>query len=543
MAQRWVFIAISSVIGLTFLATQARWETKSDPVFVAAPNAPASAQGAAAFALDNFGGLSLNAMESHAIPWKLSAAALALEEQRKNGNSDVSLRDVDRALSRFGFLVGSTPVNLPNGVIAGTQAKTPLGITHGTLNPLPGAPVAVANLGCAACHSGVVYQADGRPHPQKAWLGAPNTSLNLEAYVSRLTEASRFAAKDPALWVSTAQTLFPEMGWRERWTLRWLVVPLANRRLSAIGEGAALPFPNGHPGATNGVAALKTRFELPLMDGGAGDAGFVSIPELGGRLWRSSLLADGSYAPQGQPRWMPILTRVDVTARRDALAGITTFFSVPSMGVDPEDALDYVPGVESVFAWLDEMYQPQPFPAEIDLKKAQKGAALYARHCASCHGTYADRSNGPELISFPNWAGDVGTDPLRAQAFTPELAEKVNASAFGDRILAEATGVYAAQPLTGLWSSAPYLHNGSIPSILTLLTPDARPERFDIGGHTLDFETLGIKPRVPTEGEPTFGNPLEIDTTRPGMGNAGHDYGGTLSPTEKQALIEFLKQI
>ena len=75
----------------------------------------------------------------------------------------------------------------------------------------------------------------------------------------------------------------------------WIVVPLARSRLEGLaGSARALPFPNGLPGATNGVAALKLQTGTPLLGGGAEDRGFVSIPDLALRHRRSRLLADGA---------------------------------------------------------------------------------------------------------------------------------------------------------------------------------------------------------------------------------------------------------
>ena len=146
-------------------------------------------------------------------------------------------------------------------------------------------------------------------------------------------------------------------------------------------------------------------------------------------------------------------------------------------------------------------------------------------------------------MEFPNWAGDVGTDPLRAEAFTPALAEAVNSGIYGDRISAKATGIYAAPPLTGLWSSAPYLHNGSVPSVWALLNPDERPARFAVGGHALDLTLLGIARDGISVDHLPFSEPFLIDTREPGMGNGGHVFGATLNQSDKSALLEFLKQL
>jgi len=86
-------------------------------------------------------------------------------------------------------------------------------------------------------------------------------------------------------------------------------------------------------------------------------------------------------------------------------------------------------------------------------------------------------------------------------------------------------GGYVAPPLDGIWASAPYLHNGSIPTIWHLLTPETRPETFDPEGY------------VP------FSQPVILNTSHPGVRNVGHHFGAALSDADKVALMEFLKQL
>jgi mono/diheme cytochrome c family protein len=418
----------------------------------------------------------------------------------------------------------------------------PLGMTFGDLALVGGAPVRVANLGCAACHASVTYRADGTPDPGRAWLGMPNTSIDLEAYTQAIFTALRGAVGAPGALMDTVAALHPEAGWRERQVLRWIVLPQVRARLAGIEGDRPLPFPNGLPGSTNGVAALKFAFGLPLAGGGAGDAGIVSVPDLAQRHWRTSLLADGAYAVPGVARQSPVTAGTQGDRLRE-LAAITTFFTVPSMGVHPDAAAGYLPEAEDIFAFLSEVYAPQPFPGPVDEGLAGAGAAVYAAECAACHGVYELREGRAELTVFPNWIGDVGTDPLRAEAFTAALAETIGETAYAGTISAEATGLYAAPPLGGLWASAPYLHNGSVPSVAALLDPDARPVRFMVGGHALDLGALGI---LLDEGEypagyVPFSTPVPYDTTRPGQGNGGHEFGQDLGPEDKRALIEFLK--
>lgn len=494
-----------------------------------------AAKGAAAFAGGSFGGISQTALETNAVPFKLVAAALVMDEQARDPTAKPDLATLRRVMQRFGFLYPQSVEGMPAGMrlpLTDTpNPDKPLGMTHGFIAPVGGTRVEVANLGCAACHAGVSYLPDGTPESGRAVLGMPNTSLDLESYTQAIFTALRRHAGDPAL-LAMADTLFPQMSFQERASLRWIVLPLARSRLETLaGASRALPFSNGLPGATNGVAALKLQIGTPLLEGGPGDRGIVSIPDLALRDRRNRLLADGAY---GAP---------SSTADRQELAAITSFFTVPSMGVKPEEARRHLPDVEAIFTWLAD-YRPQAFPGPVDLATAKRGAALYARDCASCHGSFEWTAAAPELRSYPDWIGNVGTDPLRAQAFDADLADAIRSSAYSETITVKPGEGYAAPPLAGVWASAPYLHNGSVPSLAALLDPRLRPTRFMVGGHALDWKSMGL--RLTAEGDypagyTPFSEPQWVDTTQPGLGNGGHTYGSELGEEERQALIAFLK--
>jgi len=96
---------------------------------------------------------------------------------------------------------------------------------------------------------------------------------------------------------------------------------------------------------------------------------------------------------------------------------------------------------------------------------------------------------------------------------------------------------YKARPLNGVWSTAPYLHNGSVLNMVELLTPPSeRKVKFRVGNTDFDPQTLGY----------LDAGPFEFDTTQPnnpGNSNSGHTYGTVLSDTQKEQLIEFIKRL
>jgi hypothetical protein len=96
---------------------------------------------------------------------------------------------------------------------------------------------------------------------------------------------------------------------------------------------------------------------------------------------------------------------------------------------------------------------------------------------------------------------------------------------------------YKARPLSGVWASAPYLHNGSVPSLAELLTPPGeRVASFYVGSRELDPVTVGL--------DTSAGKRSSLfDTRLPGNSNAGHDFGTTLSAQDKRDLLEYLKSL
>lgn len=497
-------------------------------------------RGIVTFAFGDWGALSTDTLATSGGPWKLITAAMALQE----AGGDVAAAqavDVGALYRRFGFVVPETIGNWPETLPA--PEVEILGLNVGlAAKAVPPVAVTMSNIGCAACHASVMYDATGAPDLTRAWLGMPNTSINLEAWTGALFTAVRDFGGDADRLFATVDAMFPDTGWRERVMLRRVIWP----RLMAVVEerdarfGRLMPFRASLAGATNGLDSLRNRLGLIPQGEMVRDSVFNSVPDLGGRLWRRKLLNSGSYAIPGQDH-MATVTAADITEdHRAALAGIVAFFTVPSMGVAQEVALAHVPDAVVVTEWMTE-YRPQPFPGLIARDRLEEGQAVYARACAGCHGSYDASLTAPDLVSFPNWEGDVGTDMARADLLTEEVAAAVNGSAFGPLIASRTVAGYAAPPLTGIWASAPYLHNGSVPTLWHLMRPEERPVWFEVGGHRLDLLRVGIDLAPPVGYEP-WSVPAEVDVRAFGLGNGGHEVGfADLSETEKDALLEYLK--
>jgi hypothetical protein len=186
-------------------------------------------------------------------------------------------------------------------------------------------------------------------------------------------------------------------------------------------------------------------------------------------------------------------------------------------------------------------FAPQS-PADVD-----NGRDIFFQHCAGCHA--AKKNGAPTRLGTVIPLDEVGTDSSRLRSWTREATEKKNRLGKGyDWELSQArkTDGYVAVPLDGIWLRAPYLHNGSVPTLRDLLKPlEGRPTRFYRGYDVLDDKNVGFIANVPEEqiAEGIVRKFFEFDTTKPGNWNGGHLFGTTLLEAEKDALLEYLKTL
>jgi mono/diheme cytochrome c family protein len=193
--------------------------------------------------------------------------------------------------------------------------------------------------------------------------------------------------------------------------------------------------------------------------------------------------------------------------------------------------------------------QPPKYPFEIDSAKADRGRVVFENTCARCHGTY-----GPDA-KYPNKVVPldvIGTDPARAKGITDRFIAHYNSSWFaGDYKVDEKMTGYQAPPLDGVWATAPYLHNGSVPTLYRLLNSTERPNRFR-RPPTTDFahyDSAHVGWKFELEPEPSdpkskiHDSKFIFDATRWGLGNQGHTFGDKLSEGERMEVIEYLKTL
>lgn len=208
----------------------------------------------------------------------------------------------------------------------------------------------------------------------------------------------------------------------------------------------------------------------------------------------------------------------------------------------------YAPDIRAYFASIT----PPRWPFGINQELAEQGRAVFEATCSGCHGTYGERQSYPNLVIG---AAEVGTDPALAQNAADGSTDRFilwfNRSFFGEIARAAPAPGYIAPPLDGIWVTAPYLHNGSVPNLAVLLDSAKRPQYWtrSYGSAAADYDsdTLGWRYTELPYGKAGAKDPKErkkiYDTRLPGYSNAGHTYGDRLSETERKAILEYLKTL
>lgn len=199
--------------------------------------------------------------------------------------------------------------------------------------------------------------------------------------------------------------------------------------------------------------------------------------------------------------------------------------------------------------------EPPKYPYPINAALAKKGGVLFVEHCAKCHGNYGGGGEYPNLL-IPESL--VGTDSMlyKSNYQSPQFIEWFNKSWFaqGDHpARLEPFEGYIAPPLDGIWITAPYLHNGSVPTLEAVLNSRIRPTYWsrDFNKPEYDYAAVGWKytrEARPAAGADRSAGPAAVgrsiyNTTLPGYGNYGHKFGDRLTDAERKAVIEYLKTL
>ncbi len=214
-----------------------------------------------------------------------------------------------------------------------------------------------------------------------------------------------------------------------------------------------------------------------------------------------------------------------------------------------KDFETHEPAFRDIQQYLLEM-EPPKYPFAIDKDKAAKGEAVFKENCARCHGTYGVNWTYPNKV-IP--LSEIGTDPNRHRGIEEAYGKAYSESWFGQEKPPKPlrmTAGYQAPPLDGVWATAPYLHNGSVPTLAGVLNSKARPKVFTRSYKTgeADYDKLNVGWKVTEVSTadakaPAIEQRKIYDTSKPGRGNGGHTYGDDLTDDERAQVIEYLKTL
>lgn len=265
-------------------------------------------------------------------------------------------------------------------------------------------------------------------------------------------------------------------------------------------------------------------------------------------------------------------------------------FTVPHNNTNDHHE-EHVAAIDRILTFAQHTTSPA-FPAQLNPANVQYGAALYHGEtaladgstlgCADCHGNY--KKIGDDWATPGDWSVDyqdgelldVGTDMAYSQILLafPPIAEHGNGltqyfNNLGKPNIAPQTNIplkagYLAPPLVGIWASAPYFHNGSVPTLRQVLDSTTRAplwQRDNTDPFAYDYDETGLahtRVDMTAAQYDALGDllsdldPLDrqrVDhraiypTHHTGKSNAGHTFGDAMNEAERCAMIDFLRSL
>ena len=352
-------------------------------------------------------------------------------------------------------------------------------------------------MNCFACHGGTVPDAASG---EKVWPGAPNSNFALQT----LTEELRLAKAELGKPFT-------------RMDVGSVFVPLGESR-----------------GTTNAVM-----FGVVLMAYRQPDLSLIPASD--------RPLPQMTHHDMDAPPWWHFKRKKQIYI--DGFAekghrGLMQFMLVRSNG--PEKFREWEDEFRDVYAYISSV-EPPKYSFSIDQDLAAQGKMAFERVCADCHGTYGESASYPERL-VP--LDDIGTDRVRIDGLRVEHRDAYAKSWFADYGKLKSVrepGGYVAPPLDGIWASAPYFHNGSVPTLWHVLHPAERPKVWKRTIGDYDQQRLGPPidevNEIPAAAKEGWQRREYFDTRAFGKSAAGHEFPDELSAAEKMAVLEYLKTL
>ena len=365
-------------------------------------------------------------------------------------------------------------------------------------------------INCAFCHTASVRTSE--LEPPRLIAAGPGNQINPQAYVKFLQAVAEDPRFDSGELLDAIGGL-TSLSWRQRMQYRYILIPAAKKALRRQRQDYDWMYRNPvwGPGRIDPFNPVKFGILKLPVDQTIGNSDMVPI-------WNMK-------ARQGMSlHWDGLSASLREVVLSSALGDGASRKSIQ------------LPGLARIEEWLLQV-QPPAYPYDVDKALAGEGSAIYVQQCAQCHAPGGKRTGTVVPVE------EVGTDRHRLDMWTPAAPVAYNNYTNGysyDFTGFRKTNGYVAVPLDGVWLRAPYLHNGSVPSLQELFEPvSGRRSTFYRGYNVYDPVRVGFV----SEGDGVKHAGMLYDTSLPGNSNAGHLYGVELTPAQKKALIEYLKTL
>jgi len=396
-------------------------------------------------------------------------------------------------------------------------------------------------LNCAGCHTASYVDPAGETH---FIVGTGANELRLMEFIQAMRTVARdnrFSSERADDVIAAMQQAGADLGFFERAFYRYYIIGAVKKGLINIGEQLAFldrddlnAWGAGRVDTFNPYKSIQ--FNFPM------DKEHLSADQLNGPADYPSLWMQ-TPRDELHLHWDGNNSSV---AERNLSAALGA--GVTPVSVDRKS-------LRRIEEWIQEFPAPAyPLLDKVDQTIAARGEKIYGRHCALCHGTkkLGQKDYDYSTLRYPKLGtvvelSEIGTDPARFNSYTENFSATQNSlyAGYPWRFTHfKKTEGYSNQPLDGIWARAPYLHNGSVPTLRDLLDSSAeRPKYFYRGNKTFDWNKVGYE-SYPANDKASLKNVPGLflyDTTMLGNLNKGHEYGTHLSAADKDAIVEFMK--
>jgi hypothetical protein len=405
--------------------------------------------------------------------------------------------------------------------------EMPVGFTKQTI----GFPRVANN--CAICHVGTWRSKEEEtPH---VVVASPANTVNVQAMLRFLTKVGNDSRFTSSVLLAEIQR-DTKLSFIDQQIYRFILIPQTRTQLQRQQKQFAwmnrTNWPDWGPGRDDPMNLTKYFMTSQPMDQSVGQADFPSNWNLQTRKGTNLFLNWSCDTPA--VRSVLIDSALGLGAAPDK--GNPLLYPIDNLHWKLKRRAWFNKRMEELDNFLSTV-QPPKYPFAVDADLVAKGKPIYQQRCAECHDVGAPKTS--KLIPIK----EIGTDRERLDTWTQAAADQANEAVKNLGItrpnMVKQVG-YQSPPLDGLWMRAPYLHNGSVPTLRDLLEPvDKRTKVFYSGYDVYDSTNVGFV----SQGAEAERVGWRHDVSTRGDGNQGHNYGTDLNQEEKSALIEYMKTL